>query len=278
MMGPRMSDDTRDRDDPAHQTMPPELRPFAKPEPQQRLVAPEGEARFNAAVGALKLLNGGPAADPFYVDPDNDPALTDRKAPGSMKAYVPPTVVPAAEAKVRQAAPAKVVISEASQAPPGEKPEETPASPWATETPPAPVEDARLPSSLRPPEPRSGEPAASPAPPARAAVVVLVAIGIAAAIIGLRALVTRGSPESASHDAPRTTTPAPATPVPSAAAPTPTEGRARAPVACRDGDPARPRPVRGHARKGARSGSAASCPETGAGPGPVARRPTTETA
>ena len=107
-----MSDDTKDRDDPAHQTMPPELRPFAKPVPPQRLVAPENEARFKATIGVLSLLNGGPKADPFYVDPKNDPALAEREAPESVKAYAPPTELPAAEAAVRQAAPAKVVIAD----------------------------------------------------------------------------------------------------------------------------------------------------------------------
>ena len=89
------------------------LRPFAKPVPPQRLVAPEDEADFKAAIGALRLLNGGPKADPFYVDPKNDPALAERKAPESERAYAPPTELPAAEAGVRQAAPAKVVITDA---------------------------------------------------------------------------------------------------------------------------------------------------------------------
>jgi len=114
-----MSDETRDRDDPAHQTMPPELRPFAKPEPKQRLVAPENEAEFKATIDALRLLNGGPNADPFYVDPQNDPAFAGRKAPESVKVYVPPAAVAAAEAQVRQAAPGKVVIAEASAVPAG---------------------------------------------------------------------------------------------------------------------------------------------------------------
>ena len=70
-----MSDDRKDSDDPAHQTMPPELRPFARPVPPQRLVAPENEAAFKAAIDALRLLNGGPNADPFYVDPEEGPCV-----------------------------------------------------------------------------------------------------------------------------------------------------------------------------------------------------------
>jgi len=109
-----MSDDTKDRGDPAHETMPPELRPFAKPEPPQHLVAPENQAKFDAAVDALRILNGGPKADPFYVDPRNEP---ERPAPESTKAYAPPVAVPAAEASVRRAAPARVVIAETGPQP-----------------------------------------------------------------------------------------------------------------------------------------------------------------
>jgi len=105
-----MGDDTKSRDDPAYETMPPELRPFARPVPLQRLVAPEDEADFKASIDALRILNGGPQADPFYVDPKHDPALAERKAQASVKAYAPPTAVPVAEVKVREAAPAKVVI------------------------------------------------------------------------------------------------------------------------------------------------------------------------
>ncbi len=106
-----MSDDRKDSDDPAHQTMPPELRPFARPVPPQRLVAPENEATFKAAIDALKLLNGGPDADPFYVDPRNDPAFAGQKPPESVTAYAS-TVLPVAEATVRAAAPARVVIAD----------------------------------------------------------------------------------------------------------------------------------------------------------------------
>ncbi len=89
-----MSDDTKRanrRDDRSHQTMPPELRPFARPEPVQRLVAPEDEPEFNAAILALRLLNGGPAADPFYVDPKADAVAEPKPAAApSVKVYVPP--------------------------------------------------------------------------------------------------------------------------------------------------------------------------------------------
>src|SRR5438045_3160636 len=99
-----MSDDVKSHDDRAHGAMPPELRPFVKPEPTQPLVMPGKEAEFKAAVGALRLLNGGPAADPFYVDPKEDAAAAagERKTPASTTAYVSPAVVPVVEAKVRE--------------------------------------------------------------------------------------------------------------------------------------------------------------------------------
>ena len=98
-----MSDDTkrgRGDDDPSHLTMPPELRPFAKPAPPQRLVAPEDEPEFKAAILALSLINGGPAADPFYFAPkgENDAAAeaVERAKPQaapSVKVYAPPIAV-----------------------------------------------------------------------------------------------------------------------------------------------------------------------------------------
>lgn len=98
-----MSDDTkrsRGDDDPSHLTMPPELRPFAKPAPPQRLVAAADEPEFNAAILALSLINGGPAADPFYVAPkgENDAAAeaVERAKPQaapSVKVYAPPIAV-----------------------------------------------------------------------------------------------------------------------------------------------------------------------------------------
>ena len=109
-----MSDDTKSRDEAAHETMPPELRPYAKPVPSQRLVAPEDEAAFKAYIEVLKTLNGGPDADPFRAPAEQAPAPPARPAPPSVRAYVPATVVPAAEAKAREAAPAKVVIAEAT--------------------------------------------------------------------------------------------------------------------------------------------------------------------
>ena len=201
-----MSDDAKDRADPnadpAHETMPPELRPFAKPVPIQPLVAPESEARFDAAIGALRLLNGGPNADPFYVDPKNDPAFAGQTAPKSVKAYAS-TALPVAEAAVRSAAPARILIvpdpvgevdirpfqgvrraaregaqDNAPVAPDDhdvtrdevtqsmrEQPPEMAASPWAKEATAEDVRGSALPSSLRPREPTppaDDSPAASP--------------------------------------------------------------------------------------------------------------------
>ena len=255
-----MSDDTKDRD-PSHETMPPELRPFAKPEPPQRLVAPQNEAKFNAAIGALRILNGGPQADPFYVDAKHDPALAERKAPESVTAYVPPTAVPSSEAKARRAAPARVVIAEASEAASapvatgddaearGEKtqdesakPPETPASPWSKEAPTSePVRASALPSSLRPREPHATEgaapastrpaselPAGAPSPGrAKIRAAIGIAILVVAAAIGARALTTGRTPENAAHGpVPTATMTVPATPLPvpsaeSSAAPSP---------------------------------------------------------
>lgn len=80
--------------DRSHETMPPELRPFVKPAPPQRLVAPEDEPEFNAAILALKMINGGPEADPFYVDPKAEAAAEPKpQAPLSVKVYAPPVAV-----------------------------------------------------------------------------------------------------------------------------------------------------------------------------------------
>lgn len=276
-----MGDDRKSLD-PAHETMPPELRPFAKPVPPQRLVAPEDEAEFKAAVDALRILNGGPQADPFYVDPKHDPAFAERKAPASAKAYAPPTAVP--EVKVREAAPAKVVIigaqarpaqqavqyvaeeidtrvfreaveearraAEGSETPNGGKadgddevtldqqapskaaqPQETPPSPWATETPDV-VRGSALPSSLRPraqadvdgdAPPVSEKPVRVPVHgPSKAAAAIGIAILIVAVVIGVRAFRSGRTPESATHGPMPTATT-------TAAAPTAQEGRAPAP-------------------------------------------------
>jgi hypothetical protein len=109
-----MSNDPKDRDEEAHETMPPELRPYAKkPVPGLPLVAPEDEATFKAYLDVLKTLNGGPGADPFHAPAEPGAAAPARAAPPSVRAYVPPTALPAAEAKAREAAPSKVVIVEA---------------------------------------------------------------------------------------------------------------------------------------------------------------------
>jgi hypothetical protein len=80
--------------DRSHETMPPELRPFVKPAPPQRLVAPEDEPEFNAAILALKMINGGPEADPFYVDPKAEAAAEAKpQAAQSVKVYAPPIAV-----------------------------------------------------------------------------------------------------------------------------------------------------------------------------------------
>jgi hypothetical protein len=109
-----MSDDTKRVDEAMLARMPAELRPYAKPVPAQPLVAPEDEAQFKAYLDVLRLLNGGPDADPFHPPTDPGPAPPPRAAPPSVRAYVPPTTVAPAEAMARDAAPAKVVIAEAA--------------------------------------------------------------------------------------------------------------------------------------------------------------------
>jgi hypothetical protein len=109
-----MSDDTKRVDEAMLARMPAELRPYAKPVPAQPLVAPEDEAQFKAYLDVLRLLNGGRDADPFHPPTDPGPAPPPRAAPPSVRAYVPPTTVPPAEAMARDAAPAKVVIAEAA--------------------------------------------------------------------------------------------------------------------------------------------------------------------
>jgi hypothetical protein len=172
-------------------TMPMELRAFAKPEPPQRLVAPENEAEFKAAIDALRLLNGGPAADPFYVDPPRPPAgpdLAAASAPASVKAYVPPTPIDAAEPPASGPPAKKVLIREEGAEPPpalrdpddasalvdATEPEEkkkhaTPASPWRNPTADV-ISRSALPSALGPRDPAEhGAPASSAAPNAKSA-------------------------------------------------------------------------------------------------------------
>lgn len=205
-----MSDDNKEGKDSAHQTMPPELRPFAKPQPEQRLVAPENEAEFKANLEVLSMLNGGPKADPFYVDPQKSLAFADRAAPQSTTAYVPPVPVPAQATSERTSSPAKVVIADRrAGSRTADKPQDMPASPWATDAPVNPLRQSALPSSLGPQmtsaveeppetgEPRSDTAMAIAATARHVMAAALFAIFLIALVIGLGSFVTTRHGETA---------------------------------------------------------------------------------
>ncbi len=143
-------------EDSAYITMPPELRAYAR-KLDNKVIRPGDDPLLDAAAAALRVLNGGPDADPLYYDVKKEQAairarMGETPGIGNASVYVAPTEVPAAAAVEDVGAPTVVVEGEEAGAG-NEKPQDVAPSPWSSET------DARsdlrtsaLPSSLPPRE------------------------------------------------------------------------------------------------------------------------------
>jgi hypothetical protein len=178
-------------EDASYVTMPPELRPFARPI-DAKVIKPGDDPILDAAKAGIQVLDGDPDADPFYYDVKKRREEAKRGAGiGNVAVHVPPTSVPSAGgAKAEGAPPAKVVIAEPEAA----------ASPWSKDANvPEAVRSSALPSSLRP---RDAGANAAPGDRSRTKVVLAAAFVLVAIVVLVRSLATRGTPENGSQSPP----------------------------------------------------------------------------
>lgn len=175
-------------DDPSYVTIPPELRDFVPPKgAQQDLVQPGKNPQLVASVAALKALNGGQNADPFFFNTRGVATAVERieegdeaKGAGNAKVHVPAFALPSA---TNAAEDAEITVEKIAAV-------EKASSPWATEAVVAPIASSHLPSALAPvartePAPASEKAAGVPPKDDRLvrgliALVVLAILGFAA--------------------------------------------------------------------------------------------------
>jgi hypothetical protein len=205
-----MSDDAKKRtEDPGYVTIPPELRDFVPAKGEQPgIVRPGDNPRLDAAMAALRELNGGQKADPFYFDAQQEKGTARKPAPPSESVHVAAIPVPESEAPVPPSH-ARVEIAGEDETtiekPPKSGPPlslggrtarlmaqaaaaqgegETPRSPWAAETGAAPLAPMELPLAHAPgykPEPgSSSERAAGVPPPGNRTLRVMIALAVIA--------------------------------------------------------------------------------------------------
>lgn len=185
-------------DDASYVTIPPELRDFVPPKgAQHELVQPGKNPQLVATVAALKALNGGQNADPFFFNTRGVATAVGRieegdeaKGAGNAKVHVPAFALPTASSAAEDAeiTVEKIAAVAVETAPPvvvTAPAVETASSPWATEVVVAPIASSDLPSALAPvartePAPASEKAAGVPLKDDR-----LVRAGIALAVLAL---------------------------------------------------------------------------------------------
>ncbi len=175
-------------DDASYVTIPPELRDFVPPKgAQHELVQPGKNPQLVATVAALKALNGGQNADPFFFNTRGVATAVERieegdeaKGAGNAKVHVPAFALPSA---TNAAEDAEITVEKIAAV-------EKASSPWATDAVVAPIASSDLPSALAPvarmePAPASEKAAGVPPKDDRLvrgliALVVLAILGFAA--------------------------------------------------------------------------------------------------
>ena len=179
-------------DDASYVTIPPELRDFVPPKgAQHELVQPGKNPQLVATVAALKALNGGQNADPFFFNTRGVATAVERieegdeaKGAGNAKVHVPAFALPMMPRNV-VAEDAEITVEKIAAVA-----VETASSPWAIEAVVAPIAASELPSALAPvarTEPAPASEKAAGVPPkddrlvrAGIALVVLALLGFAA--------------------------------------------------------------------------------------------------